>query len=380
MKAQDTEPAPFSFGAKELVVATELEKRLIDRIKAEGPITFRDFMQTALFDSSLGYYNTERQKIGPQGDFYTSSNVHQAFGAILAKLFSELRERSDDETLTIVELGAGTGQLAADILSAIRDEYPSLFSRVQYLLVDTSSAMRELQREKLAGFSTKTRFCNLDELKEIRGLIFSNELFDALPVHRALLVNGKLHELFVIVDKTGTGLSFVSSQPSTSRLEEFVSRMNVPLREGQVVEINLDAIDLLVRIAEVLKSGFLITIDYGDEVGELWSNRKAGTVRSFYRHRLMDSPLERIGEQDITASVNFSALIEYGADLGFEKVGYERQTGFLIRMGLIDRIASQYNADESLDDLQERLAVKNLLVPGGVSDSFRVLIQRKFPA
>jgi len=360
------------------MVTTELEKRLIDRIKADGPITFRDFMKAALFDPSLGYYNTARRKIGSEGDFYTSSNVHPAFGAILAKLFSQLREVSDAEPLTIVELGAGTGQLAADILSAMRDHYSSLLPRIQYLLVDTSPAMRQLQGKKLAEFSAKTRFCNLDELEEIRGIIFSNELFDALPVHRVVLANGKLNELFVTTNEGGSGFSFVASEASTSRLEEYVQRMNARLREGQVIEINLDAIDLLMRLAKVLEEGFLITIDYGDEASELWSSdRRAGTVRSFYQHRLVESPLRRVGDQDITASVNFSGLVEYGADLGFEKVSYERQTAFLMRMGLIERIAAQYKSDESLDNLPERLAVKNLFVPGGLSDSFRVLIQRR---
>jgi SAM-dependent MidA family methyltransferase len=360
------------------MVTTELEKKLIDRIKADGPITFRDFMEAALFDPSLGYYNTARQKIGSEGDFYTSSNVHPAFGSILAKLFSELREVSFADPFTIVELGAGTGQLAADILSAIRDEYSSLLPRIQYLLVDTSPAMRELQRGKLAEFSSETRFCKLEELENVRGIIFSNELFDALPVHRMVLANGKLNELFVTVSESGSGFSFMPSQASTSRLEEYLRRMNARLREGQAIEINLDAIDLLARVAKVLKEGFLITIDYGDEASKLWSpDRRAGTIRSFYRHQLVDSPLLRVGDQDITASVNFSALVEYGADLGFEKVSYERQTAFLMRMGLIEKIAAQFRSDGSLDNLAERLAVKNLFVPGGISDSFRVLIQRK---
>ena len=121
-----------------------------------------------------------------------------------------------------------------------------------------------------------------------------------------------------------------------------------------------------------------MTIDYGDTSAHLYGrDRAGGTLRSFYKHRLVESPLERVGEQDITASVNFTALIEYGRDFGFETVSYERQTAFLIRMGLIERIAAMQAADGSVDDLKERLAVKNLFVPGGVSDNFRVLIQKK---
>jgi SAM-dependent MidA family methyltransferase len=157
-----------------------------------------------------------------------------------------------------------------------------------------------------------------------------------------------------------------------------MNRMQTELSEGQILEINLDAIDWLAHIARALESGFLITIDYGDLVEHLWSpDRREGTLRSFHRHRLVDWPLDRIGEQDLTASVNFTALIEYGRDFGLETVSYERQTAFLTRMGLIERIAGRYGPTESLEDLRERLAMKNLFVPAGISDSFRVLIQRK---
>src|SRR5437016_9767682 len=110
-------------------VSTELERRLIELIKREGPITFRDFMQAALYDSELGYYNTERLKIGAAGDYYTSSNVHSAFGAVLAKALVELWT---DNPLTLVEIGAGTGRLAFDVLSTIRADYPTTFKTLTY--------------------------------------------------------------------------------------------------------------------------------------------------------------------------------------------------------------------------------------------------------
>ena len=361
-------------------VSTELERRLIERIKREGPITFRDFMQTALYDPELGYYNTERLKIGAQGDYYTSSNVHRAFGAVLGQAFAELWTGSV-EPLTIVEMGPGTGQLAADVLSAMRDEHPAIFDPLTYSLVEASTAMRKHQRDKLA-FGDRVRFCEPNELEQrpVRGIVFSNEFVDALPVHRARYMSGALEEQFVGVGSAtdAAPLALVWSKPSTKKLAEYLERIAVTLREGQVIEINLDAIDWLGRMARALEHGLLVTIDYGDTAQHLCTpDRRSGTLRSFYRHRLIDSPLERIGEQDITASVNFTALIEYGRDLGFELISYERQTAFLTRMGLIERIAAEHDARDSLYDLKEKLAVKNLFVPGGVSDSFRVLIQRR---
>ena len=335
-------------------------------------------METALYDPELGYYNTERMKIGPKGDFYTSSNVHQAFGAVLAGAFAELWAGEEDP-LTIVEMGPGTGQLAADVLATMRDEHPSIFDGLIYVLVDASPAMRKRQQEKLTAFEDNISWCELEHLKRapVHGIAFSNEFVDALPVHRARYAGPLLEEQFVAaIDATRLGL--VWGEPSSDRLGKYIKRIGIPLREGQIVEINLDAIDWLSQMTRAIEHGFLVTIDYGDLAALLWvSDRRSGTLRSFFRHNLIDSPLERVGEQDITSSVNFTALIEYGKDFGFDLVSYERQTAFLTRFGLIERIANQYGTNDSLDNLKERLALKNLFVPASVSDSFRVLIQRR---
>jgi SAM-dependent MidA family methyltransferase len=389
---------------------TILERKLIERIHREGPLTFRSFMQSALYDPKHGYYNTERLKIGPGGDYYTSSNVHAAFGAVLARvfagLFNELDKNSDH--LAIAEVGAGTGQLAVDILSAIRDEHRSLFNRLSYAIVETSPAMRSRQQQRLVGFGDRVQWQTLAELARspFPRIVFSNELVDALPVHRVRKWGGRLQESYVTVPGApaggcdeGTGerrsssleesssppggtrdhLTFAWGEPSTSRLDEYLTRSRVTLVDGQIAEIGLDAVDWLAEASRAIENGFLVTIDYGDEAGLLYgSDRRNGTLRSFQDHALRESTLDRVGEQDLTASVNFTALIEHGSDCGLETVSYERQATFLIRNGLIDRIAAiETSSGGVIDDLGERLAVKNLFVPGGVSDNFRVLIQRK---
>ncbi|HJQ69770.1 MAG TPA: SAM-dependent methyltransferase [Blastocatellia bacterium] len=355
---------------------TELEKKIAARINVEGPLTFRDFMQAALYDAELGYYNTERLKIGPAGDYYTSSNVHAAFGAVLAHVFADLLGQYDEKT--IVEVGAGTGRLASDLLSTIRDERAEVYDRLSYVIAETSPAMRELQNARLKDFNRRVTWRELAEIERDARLIYSNELIDALPVHRARFRQGRLEESYVTINPENGHLSLVWGEPSTTELSRYVERMKVSFSEGQVIEINLDAIDWLKGVSASLKSGYLVTIDYGDTAAHLYGpDRIEGTLRSFYRHRLIDSPLERIGEQDMTASVNFTALIEYGRDFGLETVSYERQTSFLMRNGLIERIAAMESAAGAIEDLKERLAIKNLFVPGGVSDNFRVLVQRK---
>jgi SAM-dependent MidA family methyltransferase len=356
---------------------TPLEQQIIARIEREGPMSFRDFMQEALYDHNHGYYNTDRLKIGVEGDYYTSGNVHPAFGAIVGRCAVELWGNGLSGPLTLVEMGAGTGQLAFDVLTALGEEHSPRVGLARYIIIDTSPAMRALQRRKLEPFEDRVEWRDLEEAERspLEAIFFSNELFDALPVHLLRLSSAGVEESYVSV--ISNRLRSIWKRPSTERLARYLQAMQVELSEGQIVEAGLDAIELLARVSRAIERGYLITIDYGDVAGHLYSpERRLGTLRSFYRHRLIESPLERPGEQDITASVNFTALIEYGREFGLELMSYERQSAFLLRMGLIERIAAM-GASETGDDLKSRLAIKNLFVPGGVSDNFRVLIQRK---
>ncbi len=374
---------------------TELEKRLIERLARAGQMTFREFMQAALYDAELGYYNTERLKIGVAGDYYTSSNVHPAFGAILAQTFIELWQQLDHKkSYLLVEMGAGTGQLAFDVLTALRHDQAAVFQEIVYTIVEQSPVMQARQREKLKPFEGKVRWREFQELElePITGIAFSNEFVDALPVHRIRFSRNGMEEQFVTLEKNPSEnhsaiekekdseekkLAFVWRTLSNTQLAAYIKRTGFRFFEGQVIEINLDAIEWLKKMCAVMEKGFLITIDYGDLAAHLYSpDRREGTLRCFYKHTMTEALLERVGEQDITASVNFSALIDYGEDFGFTKVSYERQTNFLFRQGLIERIAAMEDAG-TIDNLKDRLAIKNLLVPGGVSDNFRVLMQRK---
>jgi SAM-dependent MidA family methyltransferase len=366
---------------------TELERKIIARIERDGPITFCQFMRSALYDEKLGYYNTERAKIGPDGDYYTSSNVHPAFGKAIARQMIALW---DQPAMTLVEMGAGTGRLAQDILVAMREDHPSAFERLSYIIVETSPTMRRLQSERLKNFGVHWRQLEEIEREPVSGIFFSNELVDAMPVHRVRRVaqavslrRYSLEEQYVTIDRSQTEprLALAWGEPSSERLFEYVERCGATLREGWEMEINLDSIDWLAQVSRALESGYLITIDYGDAAAHLiGSDRRRGTLRSFHHHRLKDSPLEAVGHQDITSSVNFTALVEYGRDCGFETISYERQSAFLLRNGLLEIIASMEAATGALDDMKERLAIKNLFLPGGVSDNFRALIQRKASA
>jgi len=279
-----------------------------------------------------------------------------------------------------------------------------------YLIAERSPAMEATQREKLVQYRDKVEWRSLTAdgypgVDSITGIVFSNEVVDALPVHLIRAAPNKLEELYIACGNgpgPAAALSLSTEQlpesegassrsPSASefrfywgnlssqRIKQYIERMDVPLSDGQIVEVNLDAVDWLRAVTARLNSGYLVTIDYGDIAGHLYGqDRRRGTLRAFHKHAIAPSVLDRVGEQDITASVNFTALMEYGLDAGLDTISFERQSSFLIRMGLIDRIAAmRTQAEEDLTDLKDRLAIKSLFVPGGASDNFRVLIQRR---
>jgi SAM-dependent MidA family methyltransferase len=359
---------------------TALEAKLLVQLKRHGPMTFADFMRAALYDPELGYYNTERPKIGPSGDYYTSSNSHPLFAALLARAFLQMLAQLGH--FNLVEMGAGTGQLAHHILQAMAREHGDIFSRLSYFLIETSPAMARIERSLLERFGEHVAWCRLSDFdpkfggEPIEGVFFSNELVDAMPAHRVRIARGRMQELYI--DMAGDRLTMTWGEPSTEKLSQYLQKVGAQPVEGQILEINLEAIDWLAALGRAIKRGFLVTIDYGDLTAQLYGpDRRAGTLRSFYRHRITDSPLERIGEQDITTSVNFTALIEYGRDFGFEVVSFESLYSFLARMGLAEQVAALDSlAGNSIEDIKDRLALKGLLVPGGITHNFRVLIQR----
>ncbi len=219
----------------------------------------------------------------------------------------------------------------------------------------------------------------LEELppESVTGCLFSNELLDSFPVHRVVMDRGQVREIYVAWESGG--LTEVTGSLSTPDLQSYVSELEADLEEGQVIEVNLAMREWLKKVARAVARGFLLTIDYGDTAERLhFPGRPLGTVRSYRRHRLLDSLYLYPGGQDITAHVNFTDLFRWGEEAGLKKAGYTSQTYFLLNLGILDYLNSRQAGREFDPALfKETMAVKKLIMPEGMGSVFKVAAQYK---
>jgi SAM-dependent MidA family methyltransferase len=308
-------------------------------------------MEEVLYHPEFGYYTSTRNPIGRQGDFYTSSDLDPIFAKLLARKFSQMAAALGEapENFTILELGAGRGLLAREILT---------HQRFHYVILERSASMRKRQREHLQAFDVEW----VDGLPQaLVGCVFSNEFFDALPVRRIIRRNGTLREIFVTSE--------------FSELEgDLQEPLDLPLAEGQLADISTDARRWMARIAASLDRGYHLAIDYGYEDREFYA-RPRGTLMCYWQHQAVENPYIRIGEQDITAHVNFSDLIREGTVAGLATEEFCTQMDFLIKLGVLKELESIVPA-RTIEDIQRLAALKKLILPGGMGERFKVLLQR----
>lgn len=362
----------------------ELQQIIIEEIRRRGPLPFAEFMDLALYHPQEGYYFSYREKIGAKGDYYTAPHLHPIFSHLLARQMRQMWQILDyPSPFQIVEMGAGPGVLCSHFLNYCQKNFPELFAELNYLILEKSPYFLEEQKKLLRKFLDKGKVYQIssaDFLKEqMNGVFFSNELVDSFPVHLICQEKGEIREIFV--DYDGQKFVEVSGPPSTPLLVEYMQAYGHPLTEGQRGEINLKALSWLTEISRPLQSGFIVTIDYGYEAEELYHPaRRAGTLLCYYRHTISNSPYGHLGYQDITAHVNFTALIKKGEALGLKKEGLREQYKFLVALGLLrdleDLELNRYQFSP-VDFLKQKLAMKSLLVPGGMGTLHKVLIQSK---
>lgn len=357
----------------------ELITFLREEIQKHGPIPFVRFMEAVLYHPTFGYYSSPGEKIGPQGDYYTSSSVHPVFGELLAKQLHQMCLALDEDasTYTLVEMGAGKGTLCFDILRYFQRESPSVFNRLRYIIIEKSPDLRERQKERL-----KPLFPNQVQWEEtvpiqFVGVLLSNELLDAMPVHRLRVDPHGVQEIYV--DWKEDQFVETLGALSTPRLLDYLKNIDVQFDRPTEIEINLQAIDWMRHIGQSLARGYVVTIDYGFPAEELYTPRRPkGTFLCYYRHTTNENPYDHVGEQDMTAHVDFTSLAKAGEEVGLSLIGFTDQTHFLMGLGIAQRMEPYAMEMETSEEARKQfLAMKQLMAPERMGRVFKILIQGK---
>jgi SAM-dependent MidA family methyltransferase len=361
-----------------------LETIICEEIKRspDGKISFDRWMDLALYHPDYGYYTSGNVKIGSKGDFFTSSSLGADFGELLAEQLIEMAEfLGNSQGFTVVEVGAGSGILAKDILDYLSRNYPDFYQSLSYIIIEQSQKLREQQQATLAGYA-RVSWQNWTDLanNSLVGCVFSNELIDAFPVHRVVIESGELREIYL-----GLGKPFLEiiGELSTDRIKDYFDLVgiNIPSQlypEGYQTEVNLLALDWLETVNQKLDRGYILTIDYGYTAEKYYHpQRSQGTLQCYRQHQRYDNPYLFVGEQDITTHVDFTALQRQGEKLCLQNLGFTQQGLFLMALGLGNRLGelSQGKMD-ILTIFKRRDALHQLIDPTGLG-GFGVLIQGK---
>ena len=359
---------------------SSLSDRLRQRIQSEGAISFHEFMAAALYDEEEGYYCRERQRWGREGDYRTSPERSVLFAATFARYFTTLFFKLGSPTdLTLIEGGAGSGDFAEGVLKTLHLRFPEVFNATRYVIDERSCASRALAQERLAQFGQRVEYAHITDLGVVStGIIFSNELLDAFPVHRVTMKSGTLREFFVDNAERGQ-FQWTLREPSNKRLEEYFADSGITLAEEQIAEINLDVEEWIKLASAKLQRGYVITVDYGAEAYELYSTaRPAGTLRAFQKHQLSENLLANPGSQDLTSTVNWTQIRNVGEHAGLKAIELERQDRFLIREGLLEELEQRVaEAADDAEGLRLRTRAREMILPSGMAASFQVLVQEK---
>lgn len=349
------------------------ETRIRNRIDDLGKITFAEFMQTALFHKSGGYY-TKPSVFGDQGDFYTSPGAHPAFGALTANLLHRMwRAIGNPAPFHVIELGAGAGILSRDIVDHASRIDKSFSDSVRYISVDRYLANESANSTN----SIQNVMSDTVPFRNVEGCIISNELVDSFPVHRFQISDGFINEIYVALDARGNFVETLD-EPSNTEIANRLHGFKENLPDGYRGEVNLGLTPWMKQVSSALHRGFVVTIDYGYPSEVMYApERVYGTFDTYYRHTRGASPFQRIGRQDMTAHVDFTALANSGTEHGLEIVGLVSQSGFLKANGFDDMLTKMRSLNLSESVIRANvMGMLDLVKPGGLGD-FGVLIQQK---
>jgi SAM-dependent MidA family methyltransferase len=328
---------PKEYPIEDPPATPSLEGILREILARNGPIPFADYMATALYHPTLGYYAREPRQVGRSGDFFTSVSVGPMFGNLLARRFlKEWRQLGSPDRWRILECGAHDGTLAGDILDAIRQLEPEAFTGLEYAISEPLPLLRAAQHKALARFSANVAIASsLAEISSnpLPGVIFGNELLDALPFHVVEWRSGGWCEARVGSNPNG-GFEWRISPLSDAELLAALAPLGSHFPEGYRTEIRTNLAEFLAPLLGCISSGLLVWPDYGFARPEFYHpERHRGTLRTFSKHQAAEDPFVAPGEIDITAHVDFTAVAETAISLGCKLAAFKNQGAWLTEVG-----------------------------------------------
>ena len=354
-----------------------LSEKIHQAIQLNGGWTnFADFMHRALYEPGLGYYSGGAKKFGFAGDFVTAPEISPLFAKTIANQVAQVIQALNIQNIqsSVLELGAGTGRLAKDLLLALHDSKSTI---QHYFILEVSAYLRDVQREKLQAELPAELFEKVVWLnalpKEFNGFILGNEVLDALPIHIVKRREQGFFEMGVVSDNS----QFLWQEKPLKdvQLTQFVEGLN--LSENYAIEVCPAASGLIASLAEILQKGALMMVDYGFSRAEYYHpQRHQGTLMCHYRHHAHDDPLLYLGLQDITAHVDFTRIAEAGVGAQLELVGFTTQAQFLINAGMM-KFLEEAAGDKQENYLPVVAAAQKLLSPAEMGDLFKVIAFNK---
>jgi SAM-dependent MidA family methyltransferase len=355
---------------------------IIERLKKKSnpPWSFAMLMEVALYDPELGYYTKERQKLGKEGDFYTSNHVHPVFAETFGRFFLDVLVQEDMEP-TICEWGAGDGAFAFHVLSYIKSQNINTFKNTFYYIIESSPHHQSLLTKKLAPFKDQISIYAtfeemIEERKQFQGILFSNELIDAFPVHIIEKHKDGLKEVFLeeVEGELVENLTICNND----RIKGWFKEFGPTLPEGHRIEVSLAMKEWLVNVSRWLDKGMIITIDYGYRNDEFQRpERREGSIRGYRNHEMIKNPLRHLGDMDLTSHIQWDAYDQIALNEGLTKICYERQDQFLLKAGLFSFLQSPTNLSPFSDEFKKNRAIQSFVHPSGISTSFQVNVHGK---
>ena len=357
-------------------MSLSLSEIVQQKIRQEGPIRFRDFMEMALYYPELGYYTSATEKFGEHGDYFTAPFFSNVYGSLIAKQLEEMWYLTGKKDFVIIEYGAGAGSLCSDILEHLKHN-KSFYSRLKYCIVEKSKALQSKQQGLFdASKDIAEKICWIGDINEIfpfTGCVLANEVLDNFSVHKVMMKEKELQEVYVDHKNNFTEIL----KPAEENFNAYFDQLQVGLPNGHCTEINLEAIEWLTNISSAMNKGFILIVDYGFPSSELYqSYRSSGTIVCYHKHTVNDHPYDNIGKQDITAHVNFSALDLWGTKAGLSNCGFTTQSQFLSGLGITEQLRKIETENKSAFDIRKKLMLLHTLLIS-MGRKFKVLVQQK---